>query len=669
MNGHLIPTLPVRERTFFFPPSQTMLLVSAVMAVTVLSGCGKKEAAPVEVVSSKPVAAEFGISGREPNFQGTKRQLENLRTRLDADKPGIQRVRLDERVVLLREELHGDFLLIHARVPVEEFGGIGGKLTVDRCVLQSNGTNYFPVLLSTGFYEATQDDLGKTTQLRQYKFHNQSLSITQSPGEVTVKTIRLERTIKQPGASLFGWAADDEIYHTDNFASFINVFMLFENPKDRATLQIGNRPKVPIDVGVRAAPTEVVEKDKPKGEQVASVVPTPRTPEEKHEPKAEEKEANPPKPQPKQQKSTPVPERVVAENRDATSEPAPPKTVATVEVRQAEPEQPPAPTKQMAKLEEQPVPPQEPEEFPVPIEPNSQGILFAFTENKQPVNGIAISPDNTLVASAGDDKTVRVWNLKTGKLVRTIEEHPSSVTSISFLPDSEQILTKCGDNTVRQWDLTEGKLKRQLSGHQPQITGFAASPDGSKMAFGDDKGLIVVWDLELGQRLHRLDGHDRIVRSVCFAKDGQRLVSGSSDRSVKMWDLQEGKILRTYEGHTERVTATAISPNGRLIASGSSDQTIRIWDAEGGEEFRRFQKHRAAIEQLLFTPDGRELFSAGQDSLIMHWDLVKGEFVRDFREHTNGVNCMAMSNDGKLIASGGNDGVIFVWVTSLGDKD
>ncbi|MGI2906171.1 trypsin-like peptidase domain-containing protein [Tolypothrix sp. VBCCA 56010] len=289
-----------------------------------------------------------------------------------------------------------------------------------------------------------------------------------------------------------------------------------------------------------------------------------------------------------------------------------------------------------------------------------------FSSKEGAVYSVAFSPDGKTLASGSRDETIKIWNLATGQVIRTLNRH-SPAYSVAFSPDGRTLASSGYDTTIKIWNLATGQVIRTLNGHSAAVGSVAISPDGRTLASGsvaggsDDK-TIKIWNLATWQVIHTLNGHSNSsVFSVAFSPDGRTLASGGNDATIEIWNLATGQVIRTLNGHSDSVNSVAISPDGRTLASGSYDKTIKIWNLVTGQVIRTLNGHSDSVKLVAFSPDGRTLASGSQDKTIKIWNLATGQVIRTLNGHSNLVNSVAFSPDGKTLASGSWDATIKIW--------
>jgi len=252
-------------------------------------------------------------------------------------------------------------------------------------------------------------------------------------------------------------------------------------------------------------------------------------------------------------------------------------------------------------------------------------LLRTLDAQANRINAVAFSPEGHQILSGGSDKRVRIWTVTTGQAVKTIEGHAGEVLSVAFSPDGKRALSGSADNTVKLWDASTGDLLRTLEGHSDEVLSVAFSPDGQKaLSAGKDKTLKL-WDVETGQLLKTLEGHADAVTSAAFSVDGGEALSGSKDKTIKLWDLATGQPLRTFEGHSDEILSVAVSSEGHRLLSVSKDKTLKLWDAKTGDLIKTFEGHSDIVTSTAFSPDGQRALSGSWDKTLKLWDLQTGQ--------------------------------------------
>ncbi|MBW4522204.1 MAG: TIR domain-containing protein [Scytolyngbya sp. HA4215-MV1] len=280
------------------------------------------------------------------------------------------------------------------------------------------------------------------------------------------------------------------------------------------------------------------------------------------------------------------------------------------------------------------------------------------------VGSLSYSPNGKTIASGSSDKTIKLWDAATGKLLHTLEGHQNPVWSVSYSPDGKTIASGSFDKTVKLWDVATGKLLHTLEGHQDRVTSISYSPDGKTIVSGSFDKTVKLWDAATGKLLRTLQEHQDPIWSVSYSPDGKTIASGSFDKTIKLWDAATGKLLNTLQGHQDGVTSIRYSPDGKTISSGSFDKTIKLWDAATGKLLHTLQGHQGTVWSVSYSPDGKTIASSSQDKTIKLWDAATGKLLNTLQGHQGEVTSIRFSFDGKTIASSSFDKTIKLWDVS-----
>jgi serine/threonine protein kinase len=277
------------------------------------------------------------------------------------------------------------------------------------------------------------------------------------------------------------------------------------------------------------------------------------------------------------------------------------------------------------------------------------------------VYSVAFSPDGRWLASASEDKTIKIRDVAKEREVQTLAAHTRAVTSLAFSRDGRWLASGSGDRKVKLWDPVTGKEWDTLAGHSRGVEAVAFSPDGALLASGDTGGMIQLWDVATRKLRRGLKGHGDSISGVAFSPDGHLLASASEDETVKIWDVGTGRELLTFKGHPDMVLSVSFSPDSRWLASSDAGGGILIWESKTGEVLRSLKGHKDWARAVAFSPDGGQLASAGDDGKIYLWDAATGNVLRTLAEGKQAFHTVAFSSDGHLLASGDADGAVRIW--------
>ncbi|MEH2202544.1 MAG: AAA-like domain-containing protein [Nostoc sp.] len=283
------------------------------------------------------------------------------------------------------------------------------------------------------------------------------------------------------------------------------------------------------------------------------------------------------------------------------------------------------------------------------------------------VNSVVFSSDGKTLASASDDKTIKLWNLDTHKEITTLRGHSYSVNSIVFSPDGKTLASASGDKTIKLWNLDTHKEITTLRGHSYSVNSIVFSPDGKTLASASGDSTIKLWNLDTHKEITTLKGHSSWVNSVVFSPDGKTLASASSDNTIKLWNLNTDKEITTLSRHSNWVNSVVFSSDGKTLASASGDNTIKLWNLNTGKEITTLKGHSDSVNSVVFSPDGKTVASASSDNTIKLWNLDRRRQITTLSGHSSWVYSVVFSPDGKTLASASGDKTITLWNLNLDD--
>jgi WD40 repeat protein len=366
-------------------------------------------------------------------------------------------------------------------------------------------------------------------------------------------------------------------------------------------------------------------------------------------------------------------------------------------------------------------------------------MIGSHTDN---VTSVSLSANSQFALSVSD-LGIALWEMETRKFLRTIGSHTNKVTLVSLNTDGQFALSVSADHTIKLWEVKTGKCIRTLRGEISPF--FCLSADGQFALSGSPDYTIKMWefgnfiypyiasiqlslilttetvflshltyeseltqackDLKQGNNVaaaqhirqaralldynrdpklfnlwkqlyiclpHKtfLQGWEiskvgkvRKVTSVSLSADGRFALSRSADNTMKLWEVKTGEYLYTFSG--KRYSSFCLSTDGQFVLSGSPDHTIELWEVATKKRLRTFSGHTSFVTSVCLSVDGRFAFSGSSDGAIKQWDVATEKCLRTFRSHIRFVASVSLSADGRFALSGGDSGMV-VWEVATG---
>ncbi|MEJ2700913.1 MAG: serine/threonine protein kinase [Sedimentisphaerales bacterium] len=300
------------------------------------------------------------------------------------------------------------------------------------------------------------------------------------------------------------------------------------------------------------------------------------------------------------------------------------------------------------------------------------------------VNSAAFLFQGQVLATTGNDGTLRFWDVATGEQLKTIPAHTAPVLSMALSPDGAVLATGSADSTIRLWDTTTGHEIKRFRGHKSEVRCVSFSADGKVLASAGKDGMVRLWDLTPRTDSDTLVGHNRVVNGIVFSPDSQRLISTSyggtaneqmvsmshEHTALKMWDVTSGLDVSSTLGNLTLYSTLCadLSPDGKTLAIGTTETAgsadLVLWDMDAKKQIGRLP-HQASITEVVFAPDGKTLVTQTYDCRFRLWDVATWHELIRLKGYGSYYGAVAFSPDGSKLALPYNDDLaVTLWNTS-----
>jgi WD40 repeat protein len=287
------------------------------------------------------------------------------------------------------------------------------------------------------------------------------------------------------------------------------------------------------------------------------------------------------------------------------------------------------------------------------------------------ITAVALSRDGKLLV-ANDDTIARLWDLDTRKEVRTFQGHTAWVSSVALSADGKWLATAGTSENARLWEVATGKEIRAFqvplgnvlgaTGPQPGSLCAVLTPDARWLATGSTDGTARLWDVATGKEVRAFRGSEP-AQPLAVTADGRWLVN-RLQKTVHLWDLTAGKPVRCFEADRDWQSVSVSSDGKRLATLSDEGTAAQVRDGATGKPLRDF---KGLTGFAVLSSDGTRLVTGDKETLAWIWDADTGKGIRAFEGHAGVVTAAALSEDGKRLVTGSQDHTARLWDAASGN--
>ncbi|KAF0313584.1 Lissencephaly-1 [Amphibalanus amphitrite] len=307
---------------------------------------------------------------------------------------------------------------------------------------------------------------------------------------------------------------------------------------------------------------------------------------------------------------------------------------------------------------------------------------YSLTGHRAPITKVLLHPLYSLVVSASEDATIKVWDFETGDYERTLKGHTDSVQDLAFDHTGSFLVSCSADMSIKLWSFSgHYECLKTMHGHDHNVSSVTFTPAGDFILSSSRDKAIKMWEVATGYCVRTFTGHREWVRMVRVHPDGQLMASCSNDQTVRVWVLNTKECKMELREHEHVVECLAWAPasavpqiteaaggdnkhsahQGPFLASGSRDKTIKIWDVGTGQCLITLIGHDNWVRGLVFHPGGQYLLSASDDKTVRIWSIKNKRCHRTLEAHPHFCSSIDMHPNAPYVVTGSVDQTVKVW--------
>ncbi len=292
--------------------------------------------------------------------------------------------------------------------------------------------------------------------------------------------------------------------------------------------------------------------------------------------------------------------------------------------------------------------------------------IIVQTGNPSGVSRVIFSPSGKFLLSSAVAKTLNLWDVETGKQIRSFSDADDNISIFAFSPDESFFITGGWTGLLKMRNLETGVNLWTVKGHNDYVNKAVFSADGKIVITGSSDKTIKIWDAASGREIRALNGNVEAVTGLVFSPDEKNILSASKDGILRLWDVETGKEIIAYQGKPGWTKAVAFSPDGKYVMAVNEKTYISVWEKATGRQIQSYSVKPDEVSRVAFSPDARRVLTVGTDRIFHLWDVFSASEIMTFTGHSILIYDTSFSRDGKYLVSGSEDRTIKVWDAATG---